>query len=1646
MFSRTSFSRRSNTTRASLALLFTVAAAFTAVQPVAAQEDANVQRGFSAEKVYAFGEVDSVNLFNGNLVLTIPLGGTYPVSSSLSYNLVLTYNSNVWDMYGRSAGPYSYVFAQPSGLFNAGLGFTLTLGQLYSTSSPLNQTSRWMYLAEDGSQHGFYDTLHIGETATAGVSYTRDGSYLRMTILDPLSDTLRRVEFPDGTFKTYSRNGSEWRLISINDRFNHTVSISYPTTNLPQGVTSEWKITDGSRIHYLDFATMISDGQSVQYLSKVRLASAAGGTADYTFGYTARTVQRPCDDTDPLTDLDATVQTLSSVLLPDGSSWRPDDYFTTCTEGTGQLKRLILPTLGRLEWTYQDYTYPVRSAGVGGETLQLTTTKGVATKQALDANGSCTTWEGVACQWTYATSRSPGVSKNTVTYPTGHQTDFWFSQPFGLSTNGYTGWEYGLPFHPTTSDGQGRYLSQEIYSVSGAVRTKKRTVYLRYERDKVGSTTDPDLWYSTNRRPASEKTVFDDDGGKYAETTWSEFDGVGHYRKAVTSGSFGAGDVRSSYTGYNPETAIYDVVESTNTQVAGYNGFPASTNWVLDTFDQRWQEESSVRAVEQFCFENQSAANRNGLLLRHRVLAGATPGSNDLVTVYEAFPSSTADWGEVKKELHYGGDVQSVSTGALCTASFTGEQYRVDHTYDHGTRITSRWIDGAGVAMPFYTLQLTVEPNTGLPATSKDISGIQTTYTYDVQGRLTWEKPETGQGAWTSYVYTRATSASALANVLIVSRPNGSSTGSLAQSRVYFDGFGRVWRDQKLGADGTWSTVDTVWNSVGWKRSVTERQPVWPTQWTIYKDFDPFGRPTHIQPSDGAGHLVTLGYLGTRQVTRTVPVKLATGETGVTTTERYDRQGRLWQVVEPSGTGGANVTTTYGYDVGNRLKSVSIAGGTTQTRSFNYDLRGLLTWEQHPEKGPSGNGFVRYLNYDALGNPGRKVDAVATKTVTSGAASDLTFTYDRANRLTYVRDNQQASRILKQLTYGTGNSGSDKRLGRLWTADRYNYVKISSTDFIVRALETYAYAGVGGRTSSRTTQMYVNGGAQESFTQAWAWNDLGAPTTLTYPRCTHAACTGAAASSRSVTDSYTNGYLTSITGFASSISYHPNGMVNQIAYAVTGGSPALTYTQGLDPNGMRRPASYTVTSGATTLWSSGTYSYDGAGNVGAIGSSSFVYDGVSRLTSGSVNTKATGTASLKTQTVTYDAYGNILTKSAGGSPVDLATSPSTNRMTSAAVAYDSAGAMTAWNLNTYKYDAVGMPWEVVASGVTYVHMYTADDERIWTFQAGAPSRWTLRDLDGKVLRELKNNAGTWTVERDYVMRDGTALAAVTPTGTTFLHPDHLGTPRLITTSAGATSAFHAYYPFGEEATAVNLDAERMKFTGHERDLGILTSTADDLDYMHARFYNGQTGRFLSVDPDRAISPKRPQSWSRYTYVSSNPLRFFDPDGERQNPVTGARGVAPPAYGVQGAIRMSPTNPRVGRFGYTRDGGTKEHHGIDINATKGTQLRAPESGTIVGMNSGPQAGNRIDIKTAQGEVVMLAHLDNFTTSLSVGTMVTEGEIVGTAGTTGNQSDPGDADYDSQQEHVHMVVKDSKGRLIDPESWLNDPNAAAPLPNP
>ncbi len=216
--------------------------------------------------------------------------------------------------------------------------------------------------------------------------------------------------------------------------------------------------------------------------------------------------------------------------------------------------------------------------------------------------------------------------------------------------------------------------------------------------------------------------------------------------------------------------------------------------------------------------------------------------------------------------------------------------------------------------------------------------------------------------------------------------------------------------------------------------------------------------------------------------------------------------------------------------------------------------------------------------------------------------------------------------------------------------------------------------------------------------------------------------------------------------------------------------------------------------------------------------------------------------------------------------------------------YDTAGNMTSWNgANGYSYGPFNETWRVVTSNQEWVHVYTADDERLFSYEVGGGQlrRWALRGLDNRVLREYTfvQNAPSGVIERDNIYRgSGPLLAAATPAGDRHYHVDHLGTPRQITDATGAQVAFHTYYPYGEEATSPTQDTVRFKFTGHERDLADPTSTQDDLDHMHARMTNPKLGRFLSIDPVGG-SPGAPQSWNRYSYAVGNPIKFVDPDGE-----------------------------------------------------------------------------------------------------------------------------------------------------------------------
>jgi RHS repeat-associated protein len=182
------------------------------------------------------------------------------------------------------------------------------------------------------------------------------------------------------------------------------------------------------------------------------------------------------------------------------------------------------------------------------------------------------------------------------------------------------------------------------------------------------------------------------------------------------------------------------------------------------------------------------------------------------------------------------------------------------------------------------------------------------------------------------------------------------------------------------------------------------------------------------------------------------------------------------------------------------------------------------------------------------------------------------------------------------------------------------------------------------------------------------------------------------------------------------------------------------------------------------------------------------------------------------------------------------------------------------------------------------------------------------------------------------------------TGSLYFLPDHLGSTAALTNNVGNLVELSQYEAFGEtQGSALT----RYGYTGREREAATM------LMYYRARFYNSQTGRFISEDPiGFAGGP------NLYSYVRNNPIAYFDPLGLSTCPSNDCTGLTPEL-----------TNS-LNQF--------EQCTGLDITVTCGTGGHAPgdphSSGQAIdiGRNSNPN----LDLTTFQN-----CYSTSFSTSTS-----------------------------------------------------------------
>ena len=112
---------------------------------------------------------------------------------------------------------------------------------------------------------------------------------------------------------------------------------------------------------------------------------------------------------------------------------------------------------------------------------------------------------------------------------------------------------------------------------------------------------------------------------------------------------------------------------------------------------------------------------------------------------------------------------------------------------------------------------------------------------------------------------------------------------------------------------------------------------------------------------------------------------------------------------------------------------------------------------------------------------------------------------------------------------------------------------------------------------------------------------------------------------------------------------------------------------------------------------------------------------------------------------------------------------------------------------------------------------------------------------------------------------------------------------------------------------------------------------------------------------------------------------------------------------------------------------RPHHGIDYAAPAGTPVHSVADGTVTfrGWDKGG-GGNTIKIKHAGGMETGYLHLKSFAKGISVGTRVSQGQLIGYVGSTGASTGP----------HLDFRIK-KNGTPIDPLKMVQEP--AEPLPS-
>ena len=686
------------------------------------------------------------------------------------------------------------------------------------------------------------------------------------------------------------------------------------------------------------------------------------------------------------------------------------------------------------------------------------------------------------------------------------------------------------------------------------------------------------------------------------------------------------------------------------------------------------------------------------------------------------------------------------------------------------------------------------------------------------------------------------------------------------QSWVFFDKEGREVRKTAHGFhEGTPRLIHqiTEYNSMGKIERHSEPffendAPQWNQTW-----YDDLGRM--LIAYDPAGNAMINAYLGqATQSTRSNSDGVSQSKTVV-----HNAAGQLIKVIDDDlGSEGTAGVMQYAYDAqGNLVYTQDSLGSIIKA---GFDVFGNKQFTDDPNKGrwvyeydgfgqlisqTDARGIEARMEYDALGRMVKRYDGYG-----SGNQELTTWEYDTA---------------------ALGNSGRNA-LGMLLRVQMPAYI------------QTYQYDELG-RSSSTTTDL-DNSKFRSSITYD---NVTQQPDTVTYPQ---EVINNIAQPSLVLKNHYHSelGIVTKVTNNTTGEPYWELEETNAKGQATL-------FQLG---NGMHTSRSFneqtgyidtinTYVDGRVESIQDMAFYFDGVGNlrrrhdyIANVDQYVDEYDRLNRIKSVRTVTPLT----TYTQDLTYDAIGNILTKSdvgsyTYGSTASYQTACGNNFAGPQAVTYIENGAAS----KSYCYDANGNMVEGDGRTITYGNIdkpitLEKGADRVDFFYGPDRSRYKrVDDVSGSISTTYYLGAyekiikGSSVTHKYYIGNYAVVTKDSNETATHYLLTDHQGSIVARVDTLGNVLDRYAYDPWGRRLTTgwepqsdINLAAFSdpiisRGYTGHEHidSMGLI--------HMNGRVYDPTIARFLSSDPF-VQDATNTQALNRYAYVQNNPLSYTDPSG------------------------------------------------------------------------------------------------------------------------------------------------------------------------